>query len=76
VTRLAAKQQTSVVPLGRYITTHGPSIACLLNAARAIYGPPGIFNEKPCLSKTHSELSYNYLQPLGLPWLNLDATLS
>jgi len=32
VARLAAKQQTSVAPLGR-ITAHGPSIARLLNAA-------------------------------------------
>jgi len=41
--RLSAKQQTGVVPLGRYITAHGPSMARLLKAARAIFGPPGIF---------------------------------
>jgi len=43
VARLAAKKQTGVVPLGRYITAHGPSMARLLNAARAIFGLPGIF---------------------------------
>jgi len=43
VARLAAKQQTGVAPLGLYITAHGPPIACLLNAARAIFGPPDIF---------------------------------
>ena len=41
--RLAAKQQTSVVPLSRCITAHGHSMARLLNAARAIFGLPGIF---------------------------------
>jgi len=46
VARLAEKQQTGVVPHGRYITAHGPSMAGLLNALpaeRAIFGPPGIF---------------------------------
>jgi len=43
VARLAAKQQTGVASLGRYITAHGPSIARLLNAARANFGPPDIF---------------------------------
>jgi len=40
--RLAAKQQKGGAPFGRYITSHGPSMARLLNAARAIFGPPGI----------------------------------
>jgi len=43
VARLAAKQQTGVASLGCYITAHGPSMTRLLNAARAIFGPPGIF---------------------------------
>jgi len=43
VARLAAKQQIGVAPFCRYITAHGPSMARLLNAARAIFGPPGIF---------------------------------
>jgi len=34
VALLAAKQRTGVAPLGRYITTHVPSMARLLNAAR------------------------------------------
>jgi len=33
--RLAAKQQTAVAHLGRYIKAHGPSMARLLN----VYGP-------------------------------------
>jgi len=41
--RLAAKLRTGVAPLSRYIITHGPSMARLLNAARAIFGLPGIF---------------------------------
>jgi len=41
--RLAAKQQTGFTPLGCYVTAHGPSMAHLLNAAQAIFGPPGIF---------------------------------
>jgi len=37
--RLAAKQQTGIAPLGSYITAPGPSMARLINAARAIiYG--------------------------------------
>ena len=36
VARLAAKQQTGVAPFGRYITAHGPSMARLHIAARAI----------------------------------------
>jgi len=43
VARLAAKQQTGVVPLGCYITAHGPSRARLLNATQAIFNPPNIF---------------------------------
>jgi len=43
VARLAAKQQTGVAPLCRYITAHGPSTDRLLNAARAIFVLPGIF---------------------------------
>jgi len=43
VARLAAKQQTDVAPLCRYIIAHGPSMTRLLDAARAIFGPPGIF---------------------------------
>ena len=54
VARLAAKQQTGVSLLGRYITAHDPSMARLLNAARAIFGPAGISNEKACL---HMELT-------------------
>jgi len=38
VARLAAKQQTGVVPLFRYITANGPSMARLRNMARAIFG--------------------------------------
>jgi len=41
--RLAAKQQTGVALPGCYITAHGLSMAHLLNAAQAIFGPPGIF---------------------------------
>jgi len=43
VARLAGKQQTGVAPFGRYIAAHGPSMARLHIAARAIFGPPGIF---------------------------------
>jgi len=43
VARLTAKEQTGIATLGRYITAHGPSMARLLNAARANFGPPGIF---------------------------------
>jgi len=42
VARLAAKQQTGVAPLYRYITANDPSIAHLCNAERAIFGLPGI----------------------------------
>jgi len=40
---LASKQQTGIALLGRYLNANGPSMARLLNAARAIFGPPGIF---------------------------------
>jgi len=43
VARLAAKQKIAIAPLGRYITANGPSMARLLNAARSIFGLPGIF---------------------------------
>jgi len=43
VAHLAAKQQTGVTLLGRYITAHGPSMARLLNLAWAIIRLPGIF---------------------------------
>jgi len=43
VAGLAAKKQTVVAPFFRYITAHGPSMARLHIAARAIFGPPGIF---------------------------------
>jgi len=46
VARLAAKKQTGVVPLGRYITAHGPSMARLLNAARAILARLVFSNKK------------------------------
>jgi len=47
VARLAAKQQTCVVPLGRYyITAHVPSMARLLNAAQAILARLIFSNEK------------------------------
>jgi len=39
VARPATKQQTGIAPLSRYITAHGQ----LLNVARAIFGPSGIF---------------------------------
>jgi len=42
VTNLAAKWQTGVAPLGRYITALGPFMAFLLNAARAIFDQSGI----------------------------------
>jgi len=42
VTRLATKQQTGIAPLFHYITTNGPSMARLRNAARAVSGPLGI----------------------------------
>jgi len=43
VTHLATTQQTGIALLGIYITAHGPSMACLLNAAWAIFDPSGIF---------------------------------
>jgi len=46
VARLAAKQQTGVAPLGHYIIAHGPFLVCLLNAAQAIIGLPGIFKSE------------------------------
>jgi len=46
VARLAAKRQTGVAPFGRYITAHGPSMTRLLNAARAVFGQPGIFKRE------------------------------
>src|SRR6218665_2563039 len=67
--RLSAKQQTGVVPptwpLYIYITAHGPSMARLLKAARAIFGPPGIFKFSSSTSYSHSPLSS--LPPLTLP---------
>jgi len=38
--------QTGVALLGRYIPAHGPSMARLLNVARAIFGPRGIFKRE------------------------------
>jgi len=46
VARLVAKEQTGIVPIGHYITAHGPSMARLSDAARAIFGPPGIFKRE------------------------------
>jgi len=43
IAHLAAKQQTGITPLGRYITSHRPFMANLLGVARAIFGLPGIF---------------------------------
>jgi len=43
VARIAANLQTGVARLGCCITAYGPSMARLLNAARAIFDPPGIF---------------------------------
>jgi len=40
---IVVKQQTGVAPLYLYITAHGPSMTRLLNAALAIFVPPGIF---------------------------------
>jgi len=37
------KQQIGVAPLFRYITTNGPFMTRLRNAAGAIFGLPGIF---------------------------------
>jgi len=48
--RLADKQQTGVSPLGRYITAHGPPMARLLNAARAILDRLVFSNEKTWIS--------------------------
>jgi len=42
VARLAAKQQTDVASLFRYITANGPCMARLRYATLAIFGPPGI----------------------------------
>jgi len=42
VASLAAKQQTGVYPLFRYITANVPSMARLRYAARAIFGLPDI----------------------------------
>jgi len=42
VTRLVATQQTDIALLFSYITANGTSMAHLRNAARAIFGPPGI----------------------------------
>jgi len=42
VAHLATKQQTDVAPLFSYITANGPSMALLSNAARAIFGLPGM----------------------------------
>jgi len=42
VAHLAAKQETDVAQLGCYITAHGPSMARLLNVARANFCPSGI----------------------------------
>ena len=49
--RLAARQQTGVALLGRYIAAHGPSMARLLNTARAIFGSLIFLNEKACFLK-------------------------
>jgi len=46
VTRLAAKQQTGVEPLDRCIAVHDQSMTRLLNSARAIFIPPGIFKRE------------------------------
>jgi len=46
VARLTAKQQKGIAPLGRYITTHGPSKARLLNAAGPFLAHPVFSNEK------------------------------
>ena len=40
------KQQTGEAPVGYHITPHGPSMVRLLNAARAIFGPSGIFKRE------------------------------
>jgi len=42
VARLAAKQQAGVAPPFPYITPNSPPLARLHNAARAIFGPPGV----------------------------------
>jgi len=42
VAHLAAKQQTGVALLFRYIIANGPSMARLRNTARAIFAPLGI----------------------------------
>jgi len=41
--RPATKQKPGIAPLDRYITAHDLSMTRLLNAARAIVGPSGIF---------------------------------
>jgi len=50
VARLAAKQQIGVDLLGCYIIAHGPSMARLLDAARANIGLYLVLlNEKSCI---------------------------
>jgi len=58
VAHLGAKQQTGIIPLGLYITAQEPSMAHLLDVARAIFGPPGIFD------KVHNMLYHNHHQLL------------
>src|SRR6218665_74779 len=67
--RLSAKQQTGVVPptWPLYTLPHMARLymARLLKAARAIFGPPGIFKFSSSTSYSHSPLSS--LPPLTLP---------
>jgi len=46
ISGLPNRQTAEIASLGRYITAHGPSMVRLLNAARANFGPPGIFKSE------------------------------
>jgi len=60
VARLAAKQETGVAPHFHYITANCPSMTHLRNAARAIFGPPGICKQEGLATAIarHSHLIY------------------
>ena len=55
--RLAAKQQTGVAQFGRYITAHGPYMARLHIAARAIFDPLIFSDEKAYLHTPRTSTS-------------------
>ena len=59
---LAAKQQTGVVLLFHYITANFSSMARLCNAARAIFGPPGICKWEGLAVRPEVEEMQNFLR--------------